>query len=276
MNIHWKKREPGQGTSFNHCGDLIEAWDQLQSWYQSRLGVTLAKQEQALLAETLSNLFGYQLLQVGRINTEDWLSSSRVSQCNVMDFPPKEHLTKTAGFQGLPEFLPIQTACMDVIVLPHVLEFSQQPHAVLREVERVLIPEGHVAMLMFNPFSMWTPWRLSLGWRHKVPWCGRFLSTTRMKDWLALLGFDVVSIQNYFYRPPLQQTTIMQRLSLLDRVGGRLWPILGAAKLVVAKKRTVTLTPIGPRWSRPKARIATQPGLAEPFQRKLKRTNKYE
>ena len=273
MKINWKKRKQVKDKPFNRCGDPVEAWDQLQKWYQTRLGVTLASQEQALLGETLSNLFGYQLLQVGRLNNDDWLSNSRVSQCNVMDFPPISPLTKTASFQGLPEFLPIQTDCMDVIVLPHVLEFSQQPHAVLREVERVLIPEGHVAMLLFNPFSMWTPWRLGLGWRHKVPWCGRFMSTTRMKDWLALLGFDVVSIQNYFYRPPLQQTAIMQRLSLLDRAGSRLWPILGAAKLVVAKKRLVTLTPIGPRWSRRKARIQHQPGLVEPFQRKQKRNS---
>ncbi len=271
MKINWKKRKRDEGKPFNRCGDLIEAWNQLQAWYQTRLGITLAEQEQALLSATLTNLFGYQLLQVGRLTGDDWLSNSRVSQCNVMDFPAKDQLMKTASFQGLPEFLPIQTACMDVIVLPHVLEFSQQPHAVLREVERVLIPEGHVAMLLFNPFSLWTPWRLSLGWRRKVPWCGRFMSTTRMKDWLALLGFEIVSIQNYFYRPPLQQTAIMQRLSLLDRAGGRLWPIFGAAKLVVAKKRLVTLTPIGPRWSRRKARIRTQPGLAEPFQRKQKR-----
>ncbi len=268
MKINWKKRKKRQAKPFNRCGDMIEAWDQLKLWYQTRLGVTLAEQEQALLAETLSNLFGYQLLQVGRLCDEDWLASSRVSQCNVMDFPPKEPLTKTASFQGLPEHLPIQTACMDVIVLPHVLEFSLHPHAVLREVERVLIPEGHVAMLLFNPFSLWSLWRLGLGWRQKVPWCGRFLSTTRVKDWLALLGFDVVSIQNYFYRPPLQQSAIMQRLQLMDRVGGRVWPILGASKLVVAKKRLVTVTPIGPRWSRPKARISTQPGLVEPFQRK--------
>jgi len=268
MKIKWKKREPRQGKPFNRCGEMTEAWNQLQSWYQTRLGVMLAEQEQNLLGETLSNLFGYQLLQVGRLTDEDWLTSSRVSQCNVMDFPPVEPLSKTASFQGLPEYLPIQTASMDVIVLPHVLEFSLQPHAVLREIERVLIPEGHVAMLIFNPVSLWSFWRMGLGWRRKVPWCGRYLSTTRVKDWLALLGFDVVTIQNYFYRPPLQQSVIMQRLQLLDRVGGRVWPIFGASKLVVAKKRLVTLTPIGPRWSTPKARIAAQPGLVEPFQRK--------
>ena len=276
MKINWKKRERRQAKPFNRCGDMIEAWDQLQNWYQTRLGTTLAEHERSLLGETLSNLFGYQLLQVGRINDEDWLSNSRVSQCNVMDFPPIEPLTKTLSFQGLPEYMPIQTASMDVIVLPHVLEFSQQPHAVLREVERVLIPEGHVAMLIFNPLSLWSFWRLGLGWRRKVPWCGRFLSTTRMKDWLALLGFDLVSIQNYFYRPPLQQMSIMQRLPLLDRVGSRVWPILGASKLVVAKKRLVTLTPIGPRWSRPKARIANQPGLAEPFRQEQKKLSSYD
>jgi len=270
MKINWEKRKIRRSKPFNRCGDTREAWDQLQIWYQTRLGQMIATQEQALLSDTLSDLFGYQLLQVGRTTEEDWLSGSRVLNCNVMDFPPVNPLSKTQSFQGWPEYLPIQTSSMDVIVLPHVLEFSQQPHAVLREVERVLIPEGHVAMLVFNPFSLWSFWRLSLGWRRKMPWCGRFLSTTRVKDWLALLGFEVVSIEPYFYRPPLQQSRIMQRLSLLDRLGERLWPILGASKLVVAKKRLVTLTPIGPRWSRQKTRISGQPGLVEPYHQKQK------
>jgi len=266
MNILRKKRKP---RPFNRCGEMRASWSALKRWYHSRLGRRLAEQEQALVADTLQNLFGYHLLQVGRLNEDDWLTNSRVSHCEVMNFLSASDSEPQQGFQGLPEQLPIQTDSMDVIVLPHILEFSQQPHDVLREIERVLIPDGHVLLLVFNPFSLWTPWRWAFGWRQRVPWCGRFLSTTRIKDWLALLGFDVLSINGYFYRPPLQQKSVMQRLRFMESAGGRFWPVLGAGNLILARKRVVTLTPVGPRWSRPRASVVS-PGLVEPFQNKKK------
>lgn len=266
MNILRKTRTAGP---FNRCGDMSSAWQNLQKWYRSRLGQHLGELEQSLVEETLQNLFGYHLLQVGRLNEEGWLTTSRVSHCEVMDLLPGGDEYGQVGLQGLPEQLPIQTDSMDVIVLPHILEYSQQPHKVLREVERVLIPEGHVLILVFNPFSSWMLWRWGLGWRRRVPWCGRFLSTTRMKDWLALLGFDVINIHGYCYRPPLQQRSIMQRLQFLESAGGRFWPVLGAGNLILARKRVETLTPVGPTWSKPRRGIVT-PGLVEPFQNQKK------
>jgi len=242
----------------------------MQKWYQSRLGREFANKERELVETTLSNLFGYYLLQVGRLDEQNWLSSSRVSRCEVMDFTPADFQSEMPGFRGLPEHLPIKSDSLDVMFLPHVLEFSQHPHAVLREVERILIPEGHVVLLVFNPFSLWKFWQWMPRKRQKVPWCGRFLSTPRIKDWFALLGFDVVSIQGYFFRPALQQRTIMQRLSFFERMGNRFWPIFGAANLIVAKKRVMTFTPLGHSWTRPKASIVTPAGLAEPFQKKNK------
>jgi SAM-dependent methyltransferase len=259
------------GTSkdkrFNHCEELDHTWPLLQQWYRTELGQGLARHEAAMLADTLPNLFGYHLLQIGRLCDEDWLASSRVSHCAVMDFHNASTCEDERRLQGLPDALPIQTDSMDVIVLPHILEFSLHPHAVLREAERVLIPEGHLVMLVFNPRSLWILWRWLLGWRRRIPWCGRFLSTTRVRDWMELLGFDVVRIQGYFYKPPVRSKAIMQQLGLLERFGRRAWPMLGAGNLIIARKRVVTMTPIRPRWTPQRKRIATA-GLAEPFQQK--------
>lgn len=254
---------------FNHCGELEQTWPQLQTWYRSELGQQLALHEAGILAETLPDLFGYHLLQLGRLSGEDWLSSSRVSHCAVMDFQTPWVSADEKRLFGLPDQLPIQSDTMDVIVLPHTLEFSMRPHAILREAERVLIPEGHLVMLVFNPRSIWLWWRWMFGWRQKVPWCARFLSTTRIKDWMELLGFDVVRIQGYFYRPPLQSKTLMHRLGVLERMGRRAWPMLGAGNLVVARKRVVTVTPIRPRWRPRRERVAAA-GLVEPFQHRDK------
>ena len=254
---------------FNHCDELVQTWPQLQTWYRTELGQQLAAKEADMLAETLPNLFGYHLLQVGRLCDEDWLISSRVSHCAVMDFHTPFANQDDKRLFGLPDQLPIQTDSMDVIVLPHTLEFCLRPHAILREAERVLIPEGHLVMLVFSPRSIWLLWRWLFGWRRKIPWCARFLSTTRVRDWMELLGFDVVQIQGYFYRPPIQNRTLMQRLGMLERLGRRAWPMLGAGNLIVARKRVVTMTPIRPRWRPRRERVAAA-GLVEPFQHKDK------
>ena len=253
---------------FNHCEDLAFTWPQLQDWYRSDLGEELAQLEADLLANTLPNLFGYHLLQLGRLSdTADWTISSRVSHCAVMDYAPPVAGEDERRLLGLPDQLPIQTDSMDVLVLPHTLEFSQRPHAVLREAERVLIPEGHLVMLVFNPRSIWLLWHWIFGWRKKIPWCARFLSTTRIRDWMELLGFDVISIQGYFYCPPLKSKRLIQRLGFLERFGKRVWPMLGAGNLIVARKRVVTMTPIRPRWRPRRERVAAA-GLVEPFQHK--------
>jgi ubiquinone/menaquinone biosynthesis C-methylase UbiE len=40
--------------------------------------------------------------------------------------------------------LPLAANSIDLVVMPHTLEFAPDPHQMLREVERVLVPEGQV------------------------------------------------------------------------------------------------------------------------------------
>lgn len=257
---------------FNLCGELQQTWPQLQTWYRTELGHELAKYESEILADTLPDLFGYHLLQLGRLSSDDWLQSSRISHCAVMDFQAPFAHEDQRRLYGLPTQLPIMSDTLDVLVLPHILDFSQRPHVVLREAERVLIPEGHLVLLAFNPFSAWLIWRWLFGWRGRIPWCAHFLTATRIRDWMELLGFDVVRIQGYFYRPPIQSKSILHRLGILERLGRRVWPVLGAGNLIVARKRVVTMTPIRPRW-RPRRERIPATGLVEPFQRKDKHGN---
>ncbi|UCE90505.1 MAG: methyltransferase domain-containing protein [Pseudomonadota bacterium] len=241
-------------------------WRALTAWFDSPLGQELRATEGKHLDAVLSNLFGYHLLQVGRLGQGDMLGTSRVSHAVVMDpatgcGTPEDDERRLLG---LPHGLPIASASLDVVVLPHVLEFSDTPHDVLREVERTLIPEGHIVLLGFNPWSMWYLARLLFGWRGRVPWCGRFLSLTRVKDWLRLLGFDIVEVRSFFFRPPLRHPGAMRRLRFLERFGARLWPVFGGGYLLLARKRVATLTPLRPRWQPRRRRLVG--GLAEPSQ----------
>ncbi len=218
----------------------------LRDWYHSEVGQALGDQEQYQLDEVLSNLFGYHLVQLGHPLERDLLEASRIHHRVVVESESEN----VPAVSCLSDFcaLPFASDSLDVVVLPHTLEFEHDPHQLLREVERTLIPEGHVVILGFNPWSLWGWLRVLVGWRHHVPWCGHFFSTLRIRDWLALLGFDTVLVRGYFYRPPIQHKGVLQRLLPLERWGGHWWPFAGAGYILVAKKRVTTLTPIKPRW----------------------------
>ncbi len=252
-----------------HCGAGTATRVGLRAWFAAPLGRSVATCEQRLLDELLPNLFGYHLLQVGAPQGRDMAAASRITHRMLLVDSPAALPKMPDGAEscvGLPEFLPLAGDSIDVLVLPHTLEFADHPHQVLREAERVLIPEGHVLVLGFNPWSAWGIVRLVLGWRHKAPWCGRFLGAWRVKDWLELLGFDTVLVRYYHYRGPLRHPALLARLRFLERWGARLWPILGGGYLLIARKRVATLTPIRPRWRPRRALVAA--GLAEPTVRK--------
>ena len=230
--------------------DDAKDWQQFQSWYTSALGERLAQSEKKILDKYLPDLFGYYLLQCGcpEIKVEkvagNWLKSSRVSSHICLDYT----LNQGVSCQSDLAHLPMKTDSLDIVVLPHVLEFSSTPHQVLREVERVLIAEGHVVILGFNPWSSWNIYRLFLFWTKQAPWNARFLAASRVIDWLSLLGFDVVHRQGYFYQPPVQSENLIKKMGFLEKIGHRFWPNFGAGYVLVARKRVLTLTPIRPRW----------------------------
>jgi len=260
------RRRPEQPPVFHRCpGTSAQISFELEQWYATRLGRLLAEQEQQQLDAELVNLFGYHLLHLGNPVDEAMLRASRVRHRMRARLDPYSGTRRHSdrALCASPVALPFMPDSLDVVVLSHILEFSTEPHTVLREVERTLIPEGHVVILGFNPLSLWGLARLFLGWKRHIPWCGHFLTPTRLKDWLALLGFDVVQQRRYCYRPPWQHLGPLRRLPSTGWLGRHLWPLFGGGYLLVARKRVVTLTPIRPRW-RARRRIAVN-GLAKPM-----------
>jgi SAM-dependent methyltransferase len=238
----------------------------LRAWYGRRLGELLLEQERRELDGVLANLFGYYLVQVGAAMDAYLLEASRIRHHVIVDnhWPPEPSRSwpgHVATLYGDFHVLPVQSDSVDVVVLPHTLEFTPSPHEVLREAERVLVAEGYVVILGFNPWSLWGMRRILRRRRHP-PWYGSFRGMHRIKDWLSLLGFDVVVARSYFFRPPLQRASMMRRLEWFERLGRRCWPYLGGAYIIVAKKRVTILTPIKPRW-RPR-RSLLQPDVAKP------------
>ncbi len=246
--------------------DEVRVWRQFQHWYESALGQRLAEQEQQILDQYLPDLFGYYLLQCGNPLhalpelSASWLQASRVPSRFVMDYD-NNHAVNCIAYH---DQLPIKSDSLDVVVLPHVLEFAADPHLLLRETERVLIAEGHVVILGFNAWGIWNLLRKLPYFKTALPANAHFLPASRVADWLQLLGFDVVQRKGYFFRPPLQGSRLYEKTAFLEKLGRRLWPNFGACYVLVARKRVETLTPIRPRWRR---RPRVMAGGLEPLNR---------
>ncbi|MDH4133461.1 MAG: class I SAM-dependent methyltransferase [Gammaproteobacteria bacterium] len=203
--------------------------------------------ESAALRSVWPGLFGSVAVQVGCTGQVDLLEECNAPSRVLLECFATGH-SGVNVVQAIPEALPFDTRSVPLMLLPHTLEFADDPHQVLREVSRVLAPEGHVVILGFNPLSLWGLWRLLRQRSGAAPWNGRFLHLARLKDWLKLLDFEFTRGSMHYYRPPLSGELAMDRLRFLDKAGDRWWPMTGAVYLLVAKKRVAGMTPILPAW----------------------------
>ena len=138
--------------------------------------------------------------------------------------------------------LPFDSNSLDLVVLPHALELARDPHLALREVERVLVPEGRVLIVGFNPASLWGL-RQRLGRLRRrlasdsqrdlfLPSAGEFMRYRRLRDWLRLLSFEVEAGRFGCYRPAARPRRAGSRASRwMERAGERWWPVFGARLL---------------------------------------------
>jgi SAM-dependent methyltransferase len=237
----------------------------LRAWFGSPLGRSLLASETNQLQTVLPRLYGLVTLQLGSLGKMDMMEGCHTPTRVVLDLLRNG---ETTTVQGVPEAIPFDTRSVDVALLPHTLDFSDDPHQVLREVDRILVPEGHVVILGFNPLSFWGLRRTFATPRGHVPWCGNFLRLARLKDWLRLLEYELMGGRMMYYRPPLQNDRLMNRLYFLDAVGDRWWPMMAAAYIVVAKKRVFGVTRLRARWRR---KSVIRPGLSEPVVRGIQR-----
>lgn len=221
-------------------------------WYDTTLGSYVLMREQAYIDGVVSDIFGFNALQLG-LPQYDLLRASRIA--TRLSLGPYRPARLRTDFENLA----VASQSVDLAVMPHVLEFSAEPHQILREVERVLIPEGHVLITGFNPLSLWGAYHAL--YRRKgdeYPWRGRFISLPRLKDWLALLGFEVVAGKLACYVPPLQSPKWLSRFQFMEAAGDRWWPLGGGVYFLLAKKRVHSMRVILPTWSE---RLAAQRGV---------------
>lgn len=225
------------------------------AWFESPLGAALLRAESDAATRLLERVFGFVAVSVGGW----WPCAPFLDACAI-----RRRLRLQPGGDVVSPFdnLALASDSVDAVLLPHTLEFVASPQRLLREVERVLVGEGHVLILGFNPWSAWSARRL-LRSRH-FPESGRPLALRRLIDWLTLLGFEVRAAESLFRRPPLSHDPLLGRLEALERP--RWLPVPGSAYAILARKHVYSMTPVRPAWERRRRLVA---GIATPAGRSL-------
>jgi SAM-dependent methyltransferase len=251
----------------------------LQDWFQTPRGRYMLDWERQQLDQVVADIFGFHAVQLG-LPALDALAANRMphrwfisdgsdlptagapthrgpahsntgpadGQCVQ---PPARTISLASDFSALP----FPANSLDLVVLPHTLELHGDPHATLREVERVLVPEGKVVICGINPVSLWglrqrrahLYRRLGFGTLY-LPKEGEFIGYWRLRDWLRLLSFEVESGRFGCYRPAVSDALWLERFQWMDKAGARWWPILGAVYFLVATKRVRGMRLMGPAW----------------------------
>jgi SAM-dependent methyltransferase len=253
----------------------ISPGQELAAWFQTPPGRYLLAWEQRRFDQAVADAFGYHALQIGLPELAT-LDSNRMPHRWLGLPEPPAAVDGADGAAGRAvdlvmhaAALPFAADSLDLVTLPHTLELSADPHAVLREVARVLVPNGLVVISGLNPLSWWG-WRqgrahllsrLGLGHtrlgRRYLPQAGAFIASWRLRDWLRLLSFEVTVSDWGCYRPPVRSERWLQRTAWLDRVGQRWWPPLGAVYFLVAVKRLRGMHLLGPAWRPTRASAAS-------------------
>jgi len=207
--------------------------------------------ESRTMAEAVADVFGYHALQLGMPHLNALAANRMPHRWLALREPsPRHPHALLTDFHALP----FPDACLDLVVLPHALESDRNPHGVLREVARVLVPGGRVVITGLNPTSLWL-WQTTAQAQEDSE--ERKMGYWRVRDWLRLLDFEVVQGEFGMFRPPLASPVWLQRWAWMERWGPRTMPMLGAVYAVTGIKQVRGMRLMSQPWRNAQA-VAAQ------------------
>ncbi len=210
----------------------------LFAWYQTPRGKLLKDLEAEYLKKSITVSCKQNILQIGGLGWEsEFIDCSLYKSYTVLDAKGLG-CDKAQKIQSKAYCLPLRTDSMDMIIVPHLLEFDTHRFQTMREIERVLKPEGLLVILNFNPWSLWV--RYQFLWDKKMAdsWGGHFISRARVLDWLKLLNFEV-SMSSEF-----KLDSISSKQGKLIKYGHTFFFTAYGIKAIKRRYNIIPLTPI--------------------------------
>ena len=212
-----------------------------QEWFKSPLGQYLLALEYDYINSVVIDTFGFYAIQMGNFDI-DFLDHSRIQNKFSLNSSHPDLVSAN-------EALPFDEASVDLLIAPHILEQMTEPYELLKEIHRVLMPEGRLIITGFNPASLWGLKKL-LSFDIDYPWNTKFISLSKIKEWLPIVGLEMVEGKMGCYVPPIQKATWLKKIHTLEKLGDRWWPMFGGFYFLVIQKRVHGMTTIQPLWKK--------------------------
>jgi len=229
---------------------LTHGYHALQHWNQwltqQFLGRELLQAEQQAVTRLLDKCLGKYALTVGVPHQSELLKMTRIPYRSLIS--PLVMHEKTAEYiEGDFHELPIATGSIDLVLLPHCLEFTDKPRKLLNDACRIVKPEGLIVIYCFNPYSIWgiKKW---LTKNKGIPWAANFIYPYKIKNWLRLADFALEQEKSMMFIPPLNHENIYRKLRIFEVIGNKCLPSFGGVYLIVARAKVIPLTPIRLKW----------------------------
>lgn len=240
-------------------------------WHDSCYGSEFYNQEIQILKSHIEKFFGFHILQIGASELEYFKDlsdnlkinhrlvlkqytklpdDSKMPRGTVITNKPSEPQGSVSVLYGNDNSLPLETASIDAVLIAHNLEFSTDPYGNLREVDRILMPEGHLIILGFNPWSLWGVRKVLTGYNvNCFPWDGssKWFSSYRICDWLTLLNYQVKHKIHFFYRPCVNNKKILGYTKAFEQIG-KIFPFGSAGFCIIAEKKQESFTLVRTNW----------------------------
>lgn len=222
----------------------LQQWNQWLS--QNFLGNILLEAEQKCYSSVLERHFGRHALIIGVPNQSDLLKETSLA-CHTLLTPLVSREKISSYIESDLRELPIMTGSIDLVLLPHTLEFLDNPRQLLNEACRVIKPEGLIVVSGFNPYSTWGVKKL-LTKQKTWQWSGNFIPSYKVKNWLSLADFEMEKQTTTLFAPPIQHQKMYEKLSVMEQVGNKCFPQLGGVYILAARAKVIPLTPIRWKW----------------------------
>ena len=236
--------------------DIFMKQQYYTQWYEGLLGRSALDTLENVCAELMSEAFGYYAIQTGILSGKhDLLKASRIAttfsiaNANVKHHQQQQAVPKKISVISSPEQLPVATDNVDLVVASHVLESSQDPHQVLREIDRVLVPEGHCILIGFNPLAHVKMGGLLSALKKDKD--NRAPSMFRIKDWFSLLGFEVLESHYVGLRPNIKNKKLFAKMGWMENWGEFAGPALGKLYVLHVRKQVIAMRPHKKIWRAP-------------------------
>lgn len=221
----------------------------LREFYASPLGIASANSITTAFSALWGNSKNARILGLGY--TVPWLERFGVDcerTINLMPaaqgaqiWPPGKPSSTGLVFE---EELPLPDNSIDRVIMVHLLEHSENPTETLREIWRVLSPNGKLFIIVPNRRGLWARFE------HTPFGTGRPFSKRQLTNFLLSALLTPISWSDALHFPPGKINRKPRFNMRLETLGRRFWPVFSGAILVEAQKKLYQGIPAIARQSR--------------------------